>query len=255
MLRVEQLAVQRGGRRVLAGIELELRPGEVLGVLGPNGAGKSTLLGALCGEVPASAGRVYLDERELGDWSGPQRARRLAVLPQSSTLGFAFRVDEVVAMGRMPHDSGRERDAEVVAEALAAADASHLAGRSYLALSGGERQRVHLARVLAQLWPGVAGQSLLLDEPTSMLDPLHQHTTLHTVREFAERGVAVMVILHDLNLAARYCDRLLLLADGRPHVLGTPEQVLQAEPLKAVFGLDVLVQRHPERGHPLIVAR
>jgi iron complex transport system ATP-binding protein len=88
-----------------------------------------------------------------------------------------------------------------------------------------------------------------------MLDPLHQHTTLHTVREFAERGVAVMVILHDLNLAARYCDRLLLLADGRPHVLGTPEQVLQAEPLKAVFGLDVLVQRHPERGHPLIVAR
>lgn len=255
MLRVEQLAVQRGGRRVLAGIELELRPGEVLGVLGPNGAGKSTLLGALCGEVPASAGRVCLDERELGDWAGPQRARRLAVLPQSSTLGFAFRVDEVVAMGRMPHDSGRERDAEVVAEALAAADASHLAGRSYLALSGGERQRVHLARVLAQLWPGVAGQSLLLDEPTSMLDPLHQHTTLHTVREFAERGVAVMVILHDLNLAARYCDRLLLLADGRPHVLGTPEQVLQAEPLKAVFGLDVLVQRHPERGHPLIVAR
>ncbi|MHC5352193.1 heme ABC transporter ATP-binding protein [Metapseudomonas furukawaii] len=255
MLRVEQLAVQRGGRRVLAGIELELRPGEVLGVLGPNGAGKSTLLGALCGEVPASVGRVYLDERELGDWAGPQRARRLAVLPQSSTLGFAFRVDEVVAMGRMPHDSGRERDAEVVAEALAAADASHLAGRSYLALSGGERQRVHLARVLAQLWPGVAGQSLLLDEPTSMLDPLHQHTTLHTVREFAERGVAVLVILHDLNLAARYCDRLLLLADGRPHVLGTPEQVLQAEPLKAVFGLDVLVQRHPERGHPLIVAR
>jgi iron complex transport system ATP-binding protein len=96
---------------------------------------------------------------------------------------------------------------------------------------------------------------LLLDEPTSMLDPLHQHTTLQAVRSFAERGVAVLVILHDLNLAARYCDRLLLLADGRPHVLGPPEQVLQVEPLKAVFGLEVLVQRHPERGHPLIVAR
>ncbi|MFZ6050206.1 heme ABC transporter ATP-binding protein [Pseudomonas sp. CR3202] len=255
MLRAERLDVLRGGKRVLVGVDLELRPGEVLGVLGPNGAGKSTLLGALCGEVTAAAGKISLAGRALADWSGPQRARRLAVLPQSSTLNFAFRVEEVVAMGRLPHDTGRERDAEVVAEALAAADASHLAGRSYLALSGGERQRVHLARVLAQLWPGSAGQALLLDEPTSMLDPLHQHTTLQAVRTFAERGVAVLVILHDLNLAARYCDRLLLLADGRPHVLGSPEQVLQAEPLKAVFGLEVLVQRHPERGHPLIVAR
>ncbi|MDE3735601.1 MULTISPECIES: heme ABC transporter ATP-binding protein [Pseudomonas] len=255
MLRVEQLDVLRGSKQVLTGVDLALQPGEVLGVLGPNGAGKSTLLGALCGEVPAAAGAVSLDGRALGDWNGPQRARRLAVLPQSSTLNFAFRVEEVVAMGRMPHDTGRERDAEVIAQALHAADASHLAGRSYLALSGGERQRVHLARVLAQLWPGGSGQILLLDEPTSMLDPLHQHTTLQAVRGFAERGVAVLVILHDLNLAARYCDRLLLLADGRPYVLGTPEQVLQAEPLKAVFGLEVLVQRHPERGHPLIVAR
>ena len=255
MLRVEQLDVLRGSKQVLTGVDLALQPGEVLGVLGPNGAGKSTLLGALCGEVPAAAGAVSLDGRALGDWNGPQRARRLAVLPQSSTLNFAFRVEEVVAMGRMPHDTGRERDAEVIAQALHAADASHLAGRSYLALSGGERQRVHLARVLAQLWPGGSGQILLLDEPTSMLDPLHQHTTLQAVRAFAERGVAVLVILHDLNLAARYCDRLLLLADGRPYVLGTPEQVLQAEPLKAVFGLEVLVQRHPERGHPLIVAR
>jgi iron complex transport system ATP-binding protein len=255
MLCVKQLDVLRGGKHVLAGVDLDLRPGEVLGVLGPNGAGKSTLLGALCGEVPVAGGRVSLDDRALGDWSGPQRARRLAVLPQSSTLNFAFRVEEVVGMGRLPHDTGGARDAEVVAEALAAADAGHLAGRSYLALSGGERQRVHLARVLAQLWPGDAGQVLLLDEPTSMLDPLHQHTTLQAVRSFAERGVAVLVILHDLNLAARYCDRLLLLADGRPHVLGPPEQVLQAEPLKAVFGLEVLVQRHPERGHPLIVAR
>ncbi|MDH4580448.1 heme ABC transporter ATP-binding protein [Pseudomonas sp. BN415] len=255
MLCAEQLDVLRGSKHVLAGVDLALQPGEVLGVLGPNGAGKSTLLGALCGEVPAASGAVSLDGRALGDWNGPQRARRLAVLPQSSTLNFAFRVEEVVAMGRMPHDTGREQDAEVVAQALHAADASHLAGRSYLALSGGERQRVHLARVLAQLWPGGSGQILLLDEPTSMLDPLHQHTTLQAVRAFAERGVAVLVILHDLNLAARYCDRLLLLADGRPYVMGTPDQVLQAEPLKAVFGLEVLVQCHPERGHPLIVAR
>ncbi|MCU1759526.1 heme ABC transporter ATP-binding protein [Pseudomonas sp. 14P_8.1_Bac3] len=255
MLRTQNLHIRRGRKIVLAGITLELKSGEVLGVLGPNGAGKSTLLGALCGELQADDGSVWLDQRELSDWTGAQRAQRLAVLPQVSTLDFAFRVEEVVGMGRLPHQSGRVRDDQIVAAALQAADAGHLQGRSYLALSGGERQRVHLARVLAQLWPGEAGQTLLLDEPTSMLDPLHQHTTLQAVREFADRGAAVLVILHDLNLAARYCDRLLLLEGGRPVALDTPEQVLRPEPLKAVFGLEVLVQQHPERGHPLVIAR
>ena len=255
MLRTQNLHIRRGAKTVLSDITIELRPGEVLGVLGPNGAGKSTLLGALCGELHADHGSVWLDDRELRHWAAPLRAQRLAVLPQVSTLDFAFRVEEVVGMGRLPYQSGRVRDDEIVAAALHAADAGHLSGRSYLALSGGERQRVHLARVLAQLWPGEAGQTLLLDEPTSMLDPLHQHTTLQAVREFADRGAAVLVILHDLNLAARYCDRLLLLEGGRPVALDTPEQVLKPEPLKAVFGLEVLVQQHPERGHPLIIAR
>lgn len=255
MLRAQNLHIRRGRKMVLMDVTLELKPGEVLGVLGPNGAGKSTLLGALCGELQADHASVWLDDRELRDWTGPQRAQRLAVLPQVSTLDFAFRVEEVVGMGRLPHQSSRVRDEQIVAGALQAADAGHLLGRSYLALSGGERQRVHLARVLAQLWPGEAGQTLLLDEPTSMLDPLHQHTTLQAVREFADRGVAVLVILHDLNLAARYCDRLLLLEGGRPVALDTPERVLRPEPLKAVFGLEVLVQQHPERGHPLIIAR
>lgn len=255
MLRVENLQIRRGGNIVLADIDLALNPGEVLGVLGPNGAGKSTLLAALCGELRADHGRVWLDQRPLSEWDGARRAQRLAVLPQSSTLDFAFRVEEVVGMGRLPHQTGRQRDDEIVAAALQAADVAHLSGRSYTALSGGERQRVHLARVLAQLWPGEAGQTLLLDEPTSMLDPLHQHTTLQAVRQFADRGAAVLVILHDLNLAARYCDRILLLENGRPHALDTPQQVLRPESLQAVFGLEVLVQPHPERGHPLIIAR
>lgn len=255
MLTAENLTVKRGRQVVLQDVSLALQPGEVLGVLGPNGAGKSTLLGALNGELPLAGGSVSLDGRALDQWQGTARAQRLAVLPQSSSLNFAFSVESVVGFGRLPHDSGRQRDLQIIAEAMAAADASHLAGRSYLSLSGGERQRVHLARVLAQLWPGGAEQVLLLDEPTSALDPLHQHTTLHAVREFAGRGAAVLVILHDLNLAARYCDRLLLLHDGHPHLFGTPDEVLRAEPLRQVFGLDVLVQRHPERGHPLIVAR
>lgn len=255
MLCAENLQIRRGSKTVLAEVTLQVRPGEVLGVLGPNGAGKSTLLGALCGELKAGQGRVLLEQKELAHWKGMERARRLAVLPQASTLDFAFRVEEVVGMGRLPHQSGRAQDEAIVAAALAAADAGHLLGRNYMALSGGERQRVHLARVLAQLWPGQEGQTLLLDEPTSMLDPLHQHTTLQAVREFADRGAAVLVILHDLNLAARYCDRLLLLQDGRPQALGTPTDVLRPESLRAVFGLEVLVQQHPERGHPLIIAR
>ncbi|MFZ3186341.1 MAG: heme ABC transporter ATP-binding protein [Pseudomonas sp.] len=254
MLEVQQLRVQRGAVAVLDGVNLQLLPGQVLGVLGPNGAGKSTLLGALSGEL-AAGGRVLLDGRALADWPGPERARRLAVLPQTSSLDFAFRVEDVVGMGRLPHSSGRELDGQIIAAALAAADAAYLSGRNYLTLSGGERQRVHLARVLAQLWPGGAGQTLLLDEPTSMLDPLHQHSTLQAVRDFAGRGAAVLVIVHDLNLAARYCDRLLLLTNGRPQVLGSPDEVLQPDNLKVVFGLDVLVQRHPERNHPLIVIR
>ena len=255
MMKAERISVHRDGSCVLAGIDLTLNPGEMLGVLGPNGAGKSTLLGALCGELKTTQGCVWLDDQPLSHWTGQQRARRLAVLPQSSTLSFAFSVQDVVAMGRLPHDSGQQRDAEIIRASLEAADALHLMGRSYLALSGGERQRVHLARVLAQLWPGEDGQTLLLDEPTSMLDPLHQHTTLQAVRGFADRGGAVLVILHDLNLAARYCDRLLLLEAGRPFASGTPEDVLVPDALRAVFGLEVLVQRHPERGHPLIIAR
>jgi iron complex transport system ATP-binding protein len=255
MLDVEGLHLTRAGSAVLRDISLCLEPGRVLGVLGPNGAGKSSLLGALCGELTPTAGRVRLDGRTLGDWAGQDRARRLAVLPQASSLGFAFSVEEVVGMGRLPHDSGRQRDREIVVAALEAADALHLVERSYLALSGGERQRVHLARVLAQLWPGEAGCTLLLDEPTSALDPLHQHTTLQAVRSFADRGAAVLVILHDLNLAARYCDHILLLEQGRCHALGTPGQVLSPAALKAVFGIDVLVQAHPERGHPLIIIR
>lgn len=255
MLRAQNLHVLRSGRSVLAGIDLQVQPGQVLGVLGPNGAGKSTLFGALSGELKLSQGEVWLADKPLAQWQGRERARRLAVLPQQSTLDFAFRVDEVVGMGRLPHATGHEHDAQVVREALQAGDALHLAERAYTALSGGERQRVHLARVLAQLWPGGSDCTLLLDEPTSMLDPLHQQTILQAVRGFAGRGAAVMVILHDLNLAARYCDRLLLLHEGQVHVAGTAAEVLQPAALKTVFGLEVLVQPHPESGHPLVIAR
>lgn len=216
MLRVENLHIRRGDKTVLADINLHLNPGEVLGVLGPNGAGKSTLLGALCGELKPDQGKVWLDQDELAHWPGMQRAQRLAVLPQASTLEFAFRVEEVVGMGRLPHHSGRVRDDEIIEAALAAADVGHLHGRSYLALSGGERQRVHLARVLAQLWPGEAGQTLLLDEPTSMLDADHAASVRDAVaRTVDDRRATLVVVEHRLERWLDLVDRVVVLgSDG-----------------------------------------
>lgn len=255
MLQAQGVCVRRAKRAVLHDIDLHLTAGTLLGVLGPNGAGKSTLLGALCGELPVQSGAVLLGGRPLAQWPATARARRLAVLAQQSTLGFAFAVEDVVAMGRLPHASGREVDARVVRAAMASTDIAHLRGRSYLSLSGGEQQRVHLARVLAQLWPGSEGQVLLLDEPTASLDPNHQHLVMDVVKGFVERGGAALAIVHDLNLAARYCDELMLLAQGRAWIRGTADEVFRPETLRQVFDLDVLIQHHPERGYPLVVPR
>ena len=255
MLIGKNLTVVRGRKTVLTDIDISVQPGQIIGVLGPNGAGKSTLLGALCGELALSSGELLLNNRALSAWPMQERAQHLAVLPQHSTLNFGFTVEQVVAMGRLPHHTGAQKDNEVIRQTMAVADIEHLEGRSYLSLSGGERQRVHLARVLAQLWPSSEHMTLLLDEPTSMLDPLHQHSTLQAVSAFAQSGGAVLVILHDLNLAARYCDQVMLLRDGHCLQVGTPWEVLAPAPLLDAYGLEVLVQAHPERGHPLIISR
>lgn len=252
MLKATGLGCARGGCRILQEIDFTLAAGEVVAVLGTNGAGKSTLMATLTGELVAQAGSVELDGRALADWPASQRARRMAVLPQVSTLAFPFACEEVVALGRMPHDTGLQRDHEIIDSALAAADVAHLRGRDYLTLSGGERQRVHLARVLAQLWD-VPAACLLLDEPTASLDLAHQQLTLAQARLVADRGGAVLVILHDLNLAARYADRILLLDRGRMLALGSPWQVLEAERIRSVFGVQVQVQPHPLQDCPLII--
>lgn len=252
MLEALQLTCQRGARVIFSDISLRIDAGEVIAVLGTNGSGKSTLLATLAGELPAAAGSVCIDGRPLASLTPAERARRLAVLPQASALAFAFAVEDVVMLGRLPHLGGAVRDRQIVERAMSEADVLHLVGRNYLELSGGERQRVHLARVLAQI--GDTPQPILLmDEPTAGLDIAHQQLAMESAKRVASRGGSVLVAVHDLNLASRYADRMVLLHEGVVAGLGAPWQIIQPELIEQVFGVQVQVINHPQWNCPLIV--
>lgn len=249
----------RGSRLVLHQISIRLQAGQVLGVLGANGAGKSTLLSLLAGELRPTSGQVQLDGRALHQWPASALARRRAVLPQTPALRFDLSVDEVVRMGAYPFPELAPHALHILAtEALDSVQACHLAGRRYARLSGGEQQRVQFARVLVQLLAcQTEGEyrAVLLDEPTSSLDPRHQIGLLRATRHWARRhGVAALVVLHDVNLAASWCDRLALLAAGRLLALGPPAEVLTPPHLEAAYGVPAAVLPHPRHaGLPLVL--
>lgn len=248
-LALENVSLRRGGRTVLQDVRLELPTGALTALIGPNGAGKSSLLELASGTLQPIAGSVSLAGRLLEVWSPGELATKRAVLPQSSSLAFDFSVEEVVQLGRMPHWSSKQDDVRIAAAALERVGLSGFERRSYLELSGGERQRVQLARVLAQIWEETPNRVLLLDEPTAALDLVHQHRTLALARRIAREGVAVAVVLHDLNLAAQYADRIALLDRGALVRVGTPEEVLRPPVLEPVFHIpvDVMELASPKR--------
>ncbi|MFB8140854.1 heme ABC transporter ATP-binding protein [Streptomyces parvus] len=244
------LSVRLGLRQVLDSVDLTAHAGEVVALVGPNGAGKSTLLAALAADLAPGSGEVRIDGRPATAWSAPELALRRSVLPQSAVLSFPFPVEDVVRMGRAPW-AGTEREDEddaAVAAAMAATEVTRFAARPFSALSGGEKARVALARVLAQRAP-----LMLLDEPTAALDLRHQELVLRICRERAAAGDAVVVVLHDLGLAAAYADRAAVLHDGRIAELGPPETVFSDELLGEVYRQPVEVFPHPRTGTPLIV--
>ncbi|MCA3187592.1 heme ABC transporter ATP-binding protein [Cupriavidus sp.] len=259
MLVARNLHCNRGRRQVLSGIDLSLHAGEVIGVLGANGAGKSTLLGALAGEITIPRAAVSLNGRDLPDWPVEALARTRAVLPQSPGLNFDLDVTEVIGMGGYPFpELDRHALDALLRRALELADITHLASRDYQSLSGGEQQRVQFARTLVQtLACRDAGsyRALLLDEPTSSLDPRHQLLLLDSVRTLSRTdGLAVLVVLHDVNLAARWCDRLLLLEGGRTVACGPPAEVLTEDNLAGVYGISARVMPSPvHAGVPFVV--
>ncbi|MFE6922310.1 heme ABC transporter ATP-binding protein [Nocardia sp. NPDC057663] len=249
-LRATGLTVQRGTRTVLEDVDFQVAAGEIVALVGPNGAGKSSLLAALAGELAPSTGTVTLEGHALAHWTHADMARRRAVLPQSHAVGFPFTAREVVAMGRAPwlHTPAAEHDDDLIAAALAATDVTHLAGRVFPSLSGGERARVALARVLAQ-----DTATLLLDEPTAALDIGHQEAVLRLAATRAAAGAAVVVVVHDLGVAAAYADRVTVLDAGRVAVDGPPRQVLTRELLTGIYRHPVDVFDHPVTGAQLVL--
>jgi iron complex transport system ATP-binding protein len=240
------------GQPVLAGIDLRVFAGEMLAIIGPNGAGKSTLLRVAAGVLRPAAGRALLDGRDLSTLSTRERARHIAVVPQEGPIPGGLLVREMVSLGRTPYSrlllgpTGRDRQA--VDWALAAAGVEDLAERFVDELSGGERQRVILGRALAQ-----QPRLLLLDEPTANLDLHHQVAMLELVRGLSrDHGLAVLAAVHDLQLAALYCDRVALLSVGQVVSQGPPESVLTAPLLLETFGQRVVLSAHPTHGVPLV---
>jgi len=238
--------VSAGGRELLHGITATLRPGRFTAILGPNGAGKSTLLSLLSAQRRPDAGQVLLDGQPVQALGAHALALRRAVMPQESAVAFDFTAREVAELGRYPHRKQPTADeAGIVEQALAATDVAALAPRIFNTLSGGEKARVHLARALAQVWAplpndtGGAARWLLLDEPTAALDLAHQHQALRLLRGWAHgQGVGVAAVLHDLNLALRYADDALLLAHGEAASHGPVAEVLTAERIARIWGID-----------------
>lgn len=252
LIEARALSYYAGDRCLLEGVSLRVDSGEVVAIVGPNGAGKSTLISLLAGDLRPAAGHVLLEGIPLERMHAGDQALRRAVLRQRIHVALPFTTFEVVLMGRTPHLRGRSEgreDGVIAQSALIRTGMAPFAERLFPTLSGGEQTLVSLARVLAQQAPLV-----LLDEPTAALDLRHQHAALHLARTIADSGGAAVLVLHDLNLAAGYADRIGILHQGRLVAIGPPWDVLHPEVLRAVYGIPIAVHSHPHTGAPLLLA-
>jgi len=234
---VAGLDADLGGRRIVTDASLSVGAGELVGLIGANSVGKSTLLKAIAGLIPVARGTVTWRGKSLSDMTASERARTLAYMPQGQTFHWDVSVRHIVALGRLPHLGPLSRlsahDSQAVEDAMSRADVAHLAERSAMRLSGGERSRVLLARALA-----IGAPMLMADEPTAALDPYHQLHTMELLRGLSREGRAVLAVLHDLSLAARFCDRVIILNQGRILADGPPRETLTAEFLGAAYRIE-----------------
>jgi len=245
MLKIEDLRFSYKDKPVLDGVDLEIRPGEVIGIIGPNGCGKTTLLKHLNRNLHPAVGRVLLDDRDIEKMSKSDIARYVAVVPQSNEIHFSFTVRDIVTMGRMPflEKFGGESsdDLRKIDGAMEKTNIMEFADRFINTMSGGERQRVIIARALAQ-----TPEIILLDEPTLHLDISNQFDVLDLVKRLsAEDGLTVVIVSHDLPMVVRYCDRIVMLKDHRIFAAGPPEEVLTPENMRQIFNIDAVFEKDP----------
>ena len=250
-LEIRGLQYSMGGKPIICGIEASVPAGAITGVIGPNGAGKSTFMNLIAGTLLPDGGTVLLDGHDVGRLRRRERARRIALVEQEATTELSLTVREVALLGRTPHRSilaGDSKQDEVIAvSSLAAVGMHHFADRQFDSLSGGERQRVQLARALVQ-----EPRLLLLDEPTNHLDVHAQLSILSLIRKQARQGISTVAALHDLNLAAEFCDHLIVLADGRVVSSGPVDDVLTTTMIRDVYSVHADVFCHPRTGRPIV---
>jgi iron complex transport system ATP-binding protein len=250
---IQNISLSYNHRPIVERLSFELHPGELLGLVGPNGCGKTSVIKALSRTLPVQSGKISLDGRDLRHYSPGELARQIGVVPQNPFIPETFTVFEVVLLGRNPHlglfRTESAGDLSIAWHAMERTGIAQLAERRMGELSGGEKQRVTIARVLAQ-----EPQAILLDEPTANLDINHQLEILDMVRSLCdEKSLAVLIALHDLNLAAQYCHRLLMMKQGQVYTMGTPQEVITAANIKEVYGADSYIQPHPENQLPVVV--
>jgi iron complex transport system ATP-binding protein len=242
-LKLRDTSVMLGAHKALAGVSLTFEPGELVGIMGPNGAGKSTMLRAAAGLLPLASGEVQVRDRAITAWQRHDLARVISFLPQGGTVHWPLTVRALVALGRLPHRTPFGRialsDETAIEAAMKACEVDTLADKPVTQLSGGERARVLLARALAAESP-----ILLADEPFAQLDPSHQLHAMEVLQTAARKGALVLVVLHDLSVAARFCDRIVLLSGGYAVADGNPDAVLTREILSKTFGVDALIGVH-----------
>lgn len=245
-IEVDKVSISLGATEILNQVSLKLERGEIVGLIGPNGAGKSTLLKAILGLIKPTSGEVILDGRPVQQWPHRDRAKRMAYAPQNAPIHWPLTVERMVDLGRTPHlgpwQAPTSADQSAIDDALKATDTAHLKDRVVTSLSGGERAGVMLARAIA-----VGAPYLLADEPVASLDPYHQIEVMEILEKLATAGAGIIVVLHDLSLAMRFCGRVYLLGRGAMVASGAPSQVLSQERLAQVYRIEALQGQHDNR--------